>query len=176
MFRRAVVREGVRGIGGARWFLPTPISHPGSAALSLGAGSCTRRPAREGPAMPTIAAPRLRELALTIVRAVGSREEEARDVADHLAGANLSGHDSHGIGMLPDYVRRLHAGLVVPNRELRLLGDAGAVLLFDGGHGFGQRMAKEAMRQGAERAKRQGAVVVALRNAAHVGRVGTYGE
>jgi uncharacterized oxidoreductase len=37
-------------------------------------------------------------------------------------------------------------------------------------------MAKEAMRQGAERAKRQGAVVVALRNAAHVGRVGTYGE
>jgi uncharacterized oxidoreductase len=126
--------------------------------------------------MPTIAAPRLRELALTIVRAMGSREEEARDVADHLAGANLRGHDSHGIGMLPDYVRMLHAGLLVPNQELRLLNDAGAVLVLDGGRGFGQRMAKDAMRLGAERAKRQGAVVVALRNASHVGRVGTYGE
>src|SRR4051794_824248 len=126
--------------------------------------------------MPTIAAPRLRELALTIVRAMGSREEEARDVADHLAGANLSGHDSHGIGMLPDYVRMLHAGLLVPNQELRPVSDAGAVLVLDAGRGFGQRMAKEAMRQGAERAKRQGSVVVALRNASHIGRVGTYGE
>ena len=76
--------------------------------------------------MPTIAAPRLRELALTIVRAMGSREEEARDVADHLAGADLSGHDSHGIAMLPDYVRMLHAGLLVPNQQLRLVSDAGA--------------------------------------------------
>ena len=75
--------------------------------------------------MPTIAAPRLRELALTIVRAMGSREEEARDVADHLAGANLGGHDSHGIGMLPDYVRMLHAGLLVPNQELRPVSDRG---------------------------------------------------
>jgi hydroxycarboxylate dehydrogenase B len=37
-------------------------------------------------------------------------------------------------------------------------------------------MAKEAMRLGAERARRQGAVVVALRNSSHVGRVGAYGE
>jgi uncharacterized oxidoreductase len=126
--------------------------------------------------MPTIPVARLHELVLTIVRAMGSREEEARDVADHLIGANLAGHDSHGVGMLPDYVRMLHAGLLVPNQELKPLRDAGAVLVLDAGRGFGQAVAKEAMRRGAGRAKELGAVVLALRNSAHVGRVGTYGE
>ena len=60
---------------------------------------------------------------LTIVRATGSREEEARDVADHLVGANLAGHDSHGVGMLPDYVRMVQAGLLVPNQDLETLVD-----------------------------------------------------
>ena len=79
-------------------------------------------------------------------------------------------------GMLPDYVRMLHAGLLVPNQELKPLRDAGAVLVLDAGRGFGQAVAKEAMRRGAGRAKELGAVVLALRNSAHVGRVGTYGE
>lgn len=126
--------------------------------------------------MPTLPAPRLRDLAFVIVRAMGSREEEAGDVADHLVAANLAGHDSHGIGMIPDYTRMLQAGLLVPNQELRPLADAGAVMLLDAGRGFGQRMAKEAMRLAAERARRQGAVVVALRNSSHVGRIGAYGE
>ncbi len=126
--------------------------------------------------MPTIKASTLHELVLTIARAMGSREEEARDVADHLVAANLAGHDSHGVGMLPDYVRMRHSGLLVPNQELRTLRDAGAVLLVDAGRGFGQAMAKEAMQCGGERAKRNGAVVVALRNSAHIGRIGTYGE
>lgn len=126
--------------------------------------------------MPTIQAASLHQLVLTIVRAMGSREEEARDVADHLVASNLAGHDSHGVGMLPDYVRMLQAGLLVPNQELRALRDTGAVLLLDAGRGFGQALAKEAMRRGGERAKAQGAVVLGLRNSAHVGRVGTYGE
>jgi uncharacterized oxidoreductase len=78
--------------------------------------------------------------------------------------------------MLPDYVRMLGLGLLVPNQELRVVSDAGAVLVLDAGRGFGQRMAREAMDVAAERARRQGAVVVALRNSSHVGRIGAYGE
>jgi uncharacterized oxidoreductase len=54
--------------------------------------------------------------------------------------------------------------------------DKGGVLIFDARRGFGQAMAKEAMRRGIERARQNGSVVVALRNSAHVGRVGHWAE
>jgi len=46
--------------------------------------------------------------------------------------ANLMGHDSHGVGMIPAYVRHLQAGLVVPNTRAKVVKDDGAVLMFDG--------------------------------------------
>ena len=36
-----------------------------------------------------------------VFRQMGSEEQEAKLVADHLIAANLAGHDSHGIGMIP---------------------------------------------------------------------------
>ncbi|HMR31898.1 MAG TPA: malate/lactate/ureidoglycolate dehydrogenase [Geminicoccaceae bacterium] len=126
--------------------------------------------------MRQIKADRLRELALLIVRATGSDDAEAAAVADHLVRSNLCGHDSHGIGMLPDYVRMASAGLLVPNQTLRTVSDSGAVLVFDAGRGYGQTMAAEAMRRGIARAGELGAAVVALRNSSHIGRIGYWAE
>jgi len=152
-------------------------------AFSAGAGSGSsealrhgRRANRASHQMPNIPADRLSYLVLLAARAMGSSEAEAQDVADHLVAANLSGHDSHGVGMLPDYVRLLHAGLLVPNQTLALVADTGGVLVFDAARGFGQAMAKEAMRRGIERARATGSVVVALRNSAHIGRIGHWVE
>lgn len=126
--------------------------------------------------MRQIKADRLRELALLIVRATGSSDAEAAAVAEHLVRSNLCGHDSHGIGMLPDYVRMASAGLLVPNQTLRTVSDAGAVLVFDAGRGYGQTMAAEALRRGIARAGELGAAIVALRNSSHVGRIGYWAE
>src|SRR5690242_8517997 len=59
------------------------------------------------PAMPTFSPQALHALTLLIARRMGSAEDEAQEVADHLVRANLVGHDSHGVGMLPAYVRLL---------------------------------------------------------------------
>ena len=126
--------------------------------------------------MPNLHAPPLTDLVLLAARAMGSSEAEARDVAEHLVAANLSGHDSHGVGMLPDYVRMLQAGLLVPNQTLRLVADNAGVLVFDAGRGFGQAMAKQAMQHGIARAREHGSVVVALRDSAHIGRIGHWAE
>jgi uncharacterized oxidoreductase len=126
--------------------------------------------------MPTFTAAQLRRLVLLIVQGMGSHDAEADAVAEHLVGANLAGHDSHGLGMLPDYIRLRRAGLLVPNQELATVSDADTVMVLDAGRGFGAAMAKAAMLRGAERAKQLGAAVVALRNSSHVGRIGTYGE
>lgn len=127
-------------------------------------------------AMPTIEASALQALSFRIARAMGSEEGEAREVARHLVAANLAGHDSHGVGMLPTYVRCLKEGLLVPNQTLTLESDRGGMLVFDAKRGFGAQMARAAVTAGIARARENGAVVVALKNSCHIGRIGTYGE
>ena len=126
--------------------------------------------------MPTFTPQALYAVTHLIASRMGSAEAEAAEVADHLVRANLSGHDSHGVGMLPTYVRLLHDGLLVPNQTPATVLDRGALLVIDARRGYGQRMAADAVRRAIARAKEIGACVLALRNSAHVGRIGTYGE
>jgi uncharacterized oxidoreductase len=126
--------------------------------------------------MPNFTPAALHALTSLVVTRMGSAPEETQEVADHLVRANLTGHDSHGVGMLPAYVRLLRDGLLVPNQTAHTVLDAGALLVIDARRGFGQRMAADAVRRAIERARELGACVLALRNSSHVGRIGTYGE
>jgi uncharacterized oxidoreductase len=118
----------------------------------------------------------LRDTAARIFKAGGSAQAEAAIIADHLVEANLRGHDSHGVGMIPRYIQNLHGGSVKPNTKGRVLSEHGALIVYDGERGYGQVVAREATERGIARARESGAAVVALRNAHHIGRVGTYGE
>ena len=111
-----------------------------------------------------------------VISACGSSPAETRTVADHLIMANLTGHDSHGAGMLPTYVKSIQAGLLKPNTPPLLVNDTGSIMIFDGQRGFGQQVAREAMSLAIERCRETGLVLMALRNAHHIGRVGSYGE
>jgi hydroxycarboxylate dehydrogenase B len=126
--------------------------------------------------MPSFTPQALHALTSLIVSRMGSAPEETEEVADHLVRANLSGHDSHGVGMLPAYVRLLQDGLLVPNQTPYTVLDVGALLVIDARRGFGQRMAADAVRRAIARAHDTGACVLALRNSSHVGRIGTYAE
>jgi uncharacterized oxidoreductase len=126
--------------------------------------------------MPTFTPQSLYAVSHLIASRMGSAEGEAAEVADHLVRANLAGHDSHGVGMLPAYVRLLHDKLLVPNQTPETVLDTGALLVIDARRGYGQRMTADAVRRAIARAKEIGACVMALRNASHIGRIGTYGE
>jgi hydroxycarboxylate dehydrogenase B len=119
---------------------------------------------------------KLHALAIRMFRLAGSSAEEAETVADHLIEANLCGHDSHGVVMIPHYLRDLAAGSLSPNRRGRLIGKKEAFILYDGERGYGQVVAREATALGIECARKSGVAVIALRNAHHIGRVGSYGE
>ena len=119
---------------------------------------------------------RLHAFTMAICRADGSSEQEARLVADHLVLANLFGHDSHGVGMMQAYIGNTTTGRCVRNHHATIVKDNGAVIVVDGGRGYGQVVAKEAMEFGIERAKKNGVCVVGLINAHHIGRIGHWGE
>jgi uncharacterized oxidoreductase len=123
-----------------------------------------------------VSADRLRQMIANILGRGGSEAAEAELVAGHLVDANLAGHDSHGVGLIPHYVRHLKEGLVVPNTSVKVVKDDGAFLMFDGRRGFGRRVAGEAMAAAMERCRETGVVVLTLANSHHVGRVGAYGE
>ncbi len=118
----------------------------------------------------------LRRVAEAIVEAGGSAPEEARIVADHLVLANLSGHDSHGVGMLPAYERSLSNDTLKPNRTVELARDDGAIMMFDGGMGYGQVVGRQALAAAVERCRSTGVVLATVRRCHHLGRIGTYGE
>lgn len=111
-----------------------------------------------------------------IFRKQNADSATAQTVAEHLVEANLKGHDSHGVGMTPAYVQNLKADLLKPQAGMKVLRDNGAVVMIDGQSGFGQRVGKEATEFAIQRARDIGLVCVGLRNAHHLGRIGTYGE
>ena len=124
----------------------------------------------------TIEAQALTQAIAAIVAAGGSEGEEPLQVAGSLVGANLAGHDSHGVGMVPRYVDALLEGGLLPNRQPSIKLDAGALLALDGERGYGQSIGKAAMAMGIRRAQQHGVCVMTLARSHHLGRIGQWAE
>ena len=126
--------------------------------------------------MPIIKDDNLRAVVREIVTAAGSEGSEPEQVADNLVYANLTGHDSHGVGMIPRYIRAVKSGELTPNRHIEVLVDDGAMLVIDGHAGYGQVIGREAMEMGIERAREHGVCVMSIRRSFHLCRIGAWGE
>ncbi|MDL9999620.1 malate/lactate/ureidoglycolate dehydrogenase [Variovorax sp. J22P240] len=124
----------------------------------------------------TLQASTLRTQVSSIIHAAGSTPAEAEQVAANLVLANLSGHDSHGVGMVPRYVDAVVEGGLKPNASVKVNLDAGAMLALDGQRGYGQIVGVQAMELGIARAKQQGSCILSLANAHHLGRIGHFAE
>jgi uncharacterized oxidoreductase len=118
----------------------------------------------------------LHDYVADLFRAAGSAEREARLVARHLVDSNLRGHDSHGVGSIPVYVRNLGCGDLLPNQTLSVVTETESFAVCDGNGGYGQVMAHDAMEIGIAKARRNGVALVGLRNSHHVGRIGHWAE
>jgi uncharacterized oxidoreductase len=118
----------------------------------------------------------LRAAVARVVQAAGSSEKEAQTVAHNLVLANLSGHDSHGVGMLPRYVDAVLEGGLIPNNGVRVTLDSGAMLALDGQRGYGQTTGEQAMQMAIERAQQHGSCIMTLGNSHHLGRIGHWSE
>jgi uncharacterized oxidoreductase len=111
-----------------------------------------------------------------IVLAGGSDAREARIVAENLVTANLTGHDSHGVGMIPRYIESLLEGGLKVNQHPKMLFDGGAMISLDGQSGYGQVIGLEAMEIGIARAKQHGMCVMGLGRSHHLCRIGQWAE
>jgi len=116
------------------------------------------------------------QFARDVLQVFGCNEHEANIVATHLLDANLTGHDSHGIGMLPLYGQQVLDGNLVPNQTPVLARPVGATVSVDAQRGFGHRMALLALDHAMQLIPQHRMALLAMKNSGHVSRVGTYSE
>ncbi|MHA1547504.1 MAG: malate/lactate/ureidoglycolate dehydrogenase [Alphaproteobacteria bacterium] len=115
-------------------------------------------------------------LGADILTAAGCSQNEARRIADRLVLADMTGHQSHGIGRIPRYVKMMADGDVWPGRSVTVESESDAFMLLDGNAGFGQTVGERAVELGCARAHRAGVAVVGLKNSGHLGRISDWAE
>nr|WP_047579997.1 malate/lactate/ureidoglycolate dehydrogenase [Methylobacterium sp. ZNC0032] len=118
----------------------------------------------------------LHALVRDMVVKAGWTQAEAKETADHLVLANLSGHDSHGIGMLPLYFQSLADGNLDPQARPETRVDAAPFLIIDGKVALGQPNARNAVDRAVKMAQSGGVAIVNLLDSHHIGRIGHYAE
>jgi hydroxycarboxylate dehydrogenase B len=126
--------------------------------------------------MITVNAEALADFVRDIFVAAGSSDVEGRRVGRYLVGANLTGHDSHGVARVPRYVQWRRDALIHADQTVEAVVDTPVLAVLDGKYGFGQTVAPQAVEIGIAKCKAMGLSAIALRHSGHVGRVGDWAE
>src|SRR5437879_8374972 len=115
----------------------------------------------------------LRRFCEQVLAKLGVPAEDARIVADVLVLADLRGIDSHGVARLGRYVSGLKQGTMKALDQSRVIREAKATAIVDGGQSLGQVDGKKAMDLAIRKARDTSFGVVAVRNSNHYGIAGS---
>ncbi|MGG5818204.1 Ldh family oxidoreductase [Falsiroseomonas sp. HW251] len=118
----------------------------------------------------------LRGFAAALLRAAGLEAAKAGVVAEVLAEADLLGHDTHGVALLPRYLEDLQSGVMARDGEPEVIADRGATIAWNGRRLPGCWLVSHALDIGFERVGRFGMVGIAIGNAHHMGALAAYLE
>src|ERR1700732_4013161 len=124
--------------------------------------------------MPKIQADRLEEIGKGVFIAPGTPKDEAELVMRHIVGANLVGHDSHGVIQIPTYIERIKVGHIVPGAPWTIVQESPTTTVVDGHWGFGYVANERAMRLTIEKARTANVAAATVFPQGHIGRLSSY--
>lgn len=105
----------------------------------------------------------------------GIPEDKAEECATMFADTTQAGTYSHGVNRFPRFIQQLKRGDIIPGNDAQKVFSFGAIEQWDGRRSIGNITAKRMMNRAMEVADANGMGLVALRNANHWMRGGTYG-
>ena len=126
--------------------------------------------------MLTLSADLLTRTTSTIFEAAGTPTDIAEFMASSLVGANLAGHDSHGVIQIPGYIAMIQDGRMLPAVRPEVTQEGASIIRVDGGWGFGQYTAHASMDLAIQKAKRNQLALVTTTRVSHIGRLGEWAE
>lgn len=106
--------------------------------------------------------------------AAGSAPAQAEAVARALGDASLRGVDSHGVRLLPHYLRVLQGGRIARDPRLGVARTAPGAAVVDADNGFGHYAGFRAVEEGCAIARESGVAGVSVINSSHFGAAGAY--
>ncbi len=124
--------------------------------------------------MPVIQPDRLRDIATALLIGAGAPEPEAATVARLSIAANLAGHDSHGIIMIPSYIERMKVGHIVAGAPWTIVRETPTTTVIDGNWGFGYVVTERAMQLTIDKARSQNVAAATVFRQGHIGRLASY--
>ena len=124
--------------------------------------------------MPTVAHDKLIAIGEALLKGAGCSDYEAQCVAKGCVGANLAGHDSHGIIAIPTYIDRIKRGHIVPGAPYEVVKESANHMVVDGNWGFGFAVTERTMRTLIEKAKTSNIAAATVYHQSHIGRLANY--
>ena len=106
--------------------------------------------------------------AAALVKA-GVSTADAATAARYMLESDLAGQDGHGIFRLPANIANLRGGRIAPHADVRIVNEAPASALIDGGNGLGHLVMAKATEVAIAKAKTQGSAWVGVRSSNHAG-------
>lgn len=111
-----------------------------------------------------------------IFKSIGCSAAVAREVAKHLADADLCGVESHGLMRTLQYAEQFETGYMRPDASPRITPNELGAVEVDGCGGIGIPAMSIATDHGCEQAIQHGISALAIRNVGHTGRLGAFTE
>ena len=124
--------------------------------------------------MPNVSAEKLETLARALLVASGTPAGDAATIARLSIAANLAGHDSHGIILIPTYIERVKKGHIIPDAKWEIVQETPTTTVVDGNWGFGYVVTERAMRHTIAKAKTQNVAATTVYRQGHIGRLASY--
>lgn len=117
---------------------------------------------------------RLHRFVGAAIAAKGAKAEQAEAVARALVTTSLRGVDSHGIRLLPHYLRVLDGGRIASDPRISVTRTAPAAAVVDADNGFGHCAGFRAIADGTAIARETGMAGITVINSSHFGAAGCY--
>lgn len=109
-----------------------------------------------------------------ILLKVGVRDDVATYVTEGLIQTSVRGVDSHGLRLLPHYLKGVKGGRINPNPKYRFKRTSPSTGMLDADHTFGHAAGMEAAKKAIELADEAGTGHVAVYNSSHFGAAAYY--
>ncbi|MDI9332667.1 MAG: Ldh family oxidoreductase [Alphaproteobacteria bacterium] len=132
--------------------------------------------------MPTLMKQELESLTADIFRHAGAPVDLAQQVAEVLVDNHMAGHDSHGILRIPEYLKSIVDGEIVPTARPEVIQETPVSALVQGHWALGQATGiyaadlAIAKAKAKAKAKAHHLAVVSVVQAAHTGRLAAFTE
>lgn len=116
----------------------------------------------------------VRDLCKIAIGLAGAPDNHAEIAAEVLVKTDLMGIETHGVARLIPYLKRLNAGLINPNPQIKILEPTPVTRIVDGDHGLGAVVAMTGVTEAVGVAKEYGIGFVTCRNSNFMGACAPY--